>query len=91
MYRVKQNDKKRCMEYALGDKVMLKTHILSNKLRRVCKKFAPLYAGPFVIRQVVSQNAYGLYDEETNTEIGTHKTVNLKLYKRAGKRHDGDN
>lgn len=64
--------------YQPGEKVLVKTHLLSNKDKQFTNKLAPKRDGPYVILQKVGAATYeiGSTDEEGKT-IGTYHTSDI--------------
>lgn len=74
------NKRHKAMHYQVGDLVMLRTHMLSNKAKRFCKKFAFRWIGPYEISQVTSSGAYHIVDPLTKDQRGYHNVKDLKPY-----------
>ncbi|XP_073966120.1 uncharacterized protein [Choristoneura fumiferana] len=65
-------------EYNVGDKVLLKSHVLSNSSKGITSKFAPRRDGPYTISKVVSPTTYVLSND--NETIGKYHAVDLTRY-----------
>jgi len=68
------------VKFAIDDKVMLRTHYLSEKAKRFMKKFAYRWTGPFRVSRKIGAVTYELSDLETGEVKGTHNVKNLKAY-----------
>lgn len=67
-------------KFNAGDKVLVKTHHLSNALNAQIKKFFCLFEGPYEIVHEVGKNAFKLKDRDTHTVIGVYNAVYLKPF-----------
>lgn len=65
-------------EYNIGDKVLLKTHILSNQAKGITSKFAPRRDGPYTITKIVSPTTYILSNKDE--VIGKYHASDLTRY-----------
>lgn len=63
-----------------GDKVLLRTHHLSNAGQGEIAKFFRLYEGPLVIDHAVGVNAYKLKDPDSGNSCGVHNVIYLKKF-----------
>lgn len=64
-----------------GDWVYVKQHTLSDKARGIAKKFAPLRCGPYVVKEVVTPNAYKLTDPISGEDLPVENIRNLYVTK----------
>lgn len=74
------NKTHRLIKYQLGDLVKIKKANKSNAGKKVTKKFALLYEGPYVIVAVPFANVYTLMDPNTKLIRGKFNTINLARY-----------
>lgn len=63
--------------YNVGQKVLIKNFVLSNKLKKFCSKFANKWKGPYVVKKVLLKGSY-LLQHLKNSKI---VKVNKKLMK----------
>jgi len=80
--RKKFDDKKRqpC-KFKVGDKVLLRTHTLSNAEEKVTKKLCKKWCGPFVItREVTPGLTFELKHEDSDISIGVHHVYHFRPY-----------
>lgn len=57
--RFKYNMKnKKCITYHVGDLVLIKNYVLSNKLKKFSAKLCPKYKGPYEIRKDLKKGCY---------------------------------
>jgi len=68
------------IQFQQGDLVLLRTHILSDKQKKITKKFACKWTGPYVITKCCSPLTYELSSLDKQTCIGTHNIQHLKPY-----------
>jgi len=73
------NKRHKAVFFQIGDLVMLKTHYLSNKLKKFTKKLAYRWDGVYKISKVESPVTYELQGLDGNC-VGVHNVKNLKLY-----------
>ncbi|CAB0011086.1 unnamed protein product [Nesidiocoris tenuis] len=73
------NRKHTNVTYAVGDHVYLKTHILSDKIKRITHKLAPKYYGPFTIIKLLSPVTYVLQDTKNPNLVKTAHVSQLKI------------
>lgn len=66
--------------FKIGDKVLLKTHHLSNAAYGEIKKFFALYDGPYVITDIVSKNAFNIKNPDTNLPVGVYNANLLRPF-----------
>jgi len=66
--------------FQLNDKVLLRTHYLSNANKKFARKLAPRWIGPYIVSEIVSPVSYKLRALDSDNEIGTHNIKNLKPY-----------
>lgn len=76
--KLKFDKKCTAVKYEIGDKVLIKTHFLSDKLGKKIKKFFHLYEGPYVIVGIKMDNAYVLEDLATREIKGTYNVRQLR-------------
>jgi len=68
------------VRFQVGQLVLLRTHCLSDKARKITKKFAYRWNGPFRIARIVTPVSYELVTLDGNTNIGTQNVQHLKHY-----------
>lgn len=78
-WKIKFNVKVKPKEYKTGDKVLLKTHHLSDKLDKIRKYFL-LYDGPYEVIERKMGNAYVLFDVTRGINKGTYNVRQLKKF-----------
>jgi transposase InsO family protein len=78
--KVKFDNKIRPVSFEIGDKVLIKTHHLSNKLNKKIKKFFLLFAGPYEIIEIKMDNAYVVKNTATDEIVGTYNVTQLKKF-----------
>ena len=66
------------VKFAIDDKVMLRTHYLSEKAKCFMKKFAYRWTGPFRVSGKIGAVTYELSDLETGEVKGTHNVKKLE-------------
>ncbi|XP_047991405.1 uncharacterized protein LOC125230317 [Leguminivora glycinivorella] len=64
--------------YNIGDKVLLKTHVLSNQIKGITSKFAPRRDGPYIISKIVSPTTYILANN--GETVGKYHVSDLTTY-----------
>lgn len=55
--------------FEVGDKVLLKSHVLSNSAKKITSKFIPKRDGPYVVKERVSPTAYIISDLESPNDV----------------------
>lgn len=79
--KASHDNKIKPVSYQVGEKVLIKTHYLSDKLNKKIKKFFLLYEGPYQIIEIKKENAYVLAEvTDLNKIQGTYNTTQLKKY-----------
>lgn len=78
--KIKYDNKIKPITYRVGEKVLVKTHKLSDLLDKKIKKFFLLYHGPYEIVQIKLENAYVLKQPDSDRIVGTYNTTQLKKY-----------
>lgn len=68
------------VNYKIGDKVLIRTHHLSDKIGKKIKKYFQLYEGPYEVIGRKFDNAYVLRDAETMEIKGTYNVRQLKSF-----------
>jgi len=68
------------LTFKVGDKVLVRTHFLSDKSKKFMKKFAYRWVGPYAVHRIVGPVTYELYDTNTNESKGTHNVKHLKAF-----------
>uniref|UniRef100_A0A1B6FNG5 RNA-directed DNA polymerase n=1 Tax=Cuerna arida TaxID=1464854 RepID=A0A1B6FNG5_9HEMI len=76
----KHNEKLNPIKYTIGDKVLVKNHVLSNALDKKIKKYFLLYEGPYVITDIKRENAYALTRVDNNEFFGIRNVRELKRF-----------
>jgi len=71
--------KHRDVTFNVGDQILCRTHILSNKDSGVMKKLAPKWVGPFLISKVVDNVVY-LISDLNGKIVGKKHVSDLKPY-----------
>ncbi|CAA9996800.1 unnamed protein product [Nesidiocoris tenuis] len=69
------------VQYSVGDKVLLKTYIISDKQKGITKKLSPKYWGPFQIVKKISDVSYLLQNCEDATIHRTAHVSQLKIFR----------
>ncbi|CAL8085376.1 unnamed protein product [Orchesella dallaii] len=64
----------------VGDLVLLRTHYLSDKSKRFCKKFGYRWSGPCKIIRICSPVTFELVAVDNNETVGIHNAKNLRFY-----------
>lgn len=64
----------------VGDLVLVRTHILSNKMKGICKKFSLNWSGPFRILHKLSPVSFELCDMDSGDPVGPQNAMNMQLY-----------
>lgn len=72
--------RRRCVFYAIGDLVRVKTHPKSDALANFTAKLAPLYSGPYCVTQVLSDVNYRLAKLDTGQDVGVYHVVNMQPF-----------
>lgn len=67
-------------QFAVGDLVLKRHHVLSSAAQHVAAKLAPRYHGPFKITKVVSRVVYEVWDPVSNKDMGRVHIKDLKRY-----------
>lgn len=68
--------------FTINDKVLVKSHHLSNAAYGEIKKFFALYEGPYVIQKSVNDNAFQLVSEGPKPQvIGVFNAAQMKPFK----------
>jgi len=73
------NKKRTKIDFEIGDLVLLRTHVKSDKARKIMKKFAYKWEGPYKVAAKVSHLVYSLSEMSGDT-AGSHNVCNLKRY-----------
>ncbi|XP_018573667.1 protein NYNRIN-like [Anoplophora glabripennis] len=63
------DQRRRAVNYKIGQKVLLKTHVLSNAQKGISSKLAPKRDGPYLITKLVTPTTYELSSISAPTEI----------------------
>lgn len=67
--------------FNIGDKVLVKTHVLSSKQKGISSKFAPKRDGPYLVKEVVTPTTYLLTTcDKDRHEIGRYHARDIYLY-----------
>jgi len=76
MKRQADRSRKEAEEYRVGDKVLISTKdFLIELMKRATKKLMEKFIGPYVVRNIVSENAVGL---ELSASLRIHLVVNVR-------------
>lgn len=67
-------------QFAEGDLVLMKTHVLSNASKGITSKFNPKRDGPYVISKKVSPTSYLLAYESSGEVFGKYHVSDLRPY-----------
>jgi len=78
--KLKFDNKIKPIKFEVGDKVLVKTHHLSNKFNKKIKKFFLLFAGPFEVIEIKMDNAYVVKNTNTDEVVGTYNITQLKKF-----------
>lgn len=76
LHPVKINKK----NFSVGQKVLVKSHRLSQKSKHLSNKFFLLYNGPFRIRRIAHDNAVEIETLRTRKSKGLHHISHVKAY-----------
>lgn len=76
----KFNQRYRLIEFQIGDLVKINKLNKSDAKRKITKKFAPLYEGPYVVAAVPYHNVYVLIDPKTRKIRGKFNAIHLSRY-----------
>lgn len=68
--------------FKVGDKVLVRTHVLSKKDKGYTSKFAPRRDGPYVVKKQVSSASYILMDA-AEEELGRFHASELAIFREA--------
>lgn len=74
------NKKIKAMSFEVGNKVLVRTHYLSDKLGKKIKKYFQLYEGPYVVTKIKCENAYEVEDPITGKIRGVYNVRQLKKF-----------
>ncbi len=55
--------------FEVGDKVLMRTHILSDKSKGISSGLAPKREGPFFVTEKVSRHVYNLENRDTKQAV----------------------
>lgn len=75
----RKQQKGKTYQYRVGDQVLLKTHRVSDPLRKIFAKFKLLYEGPYTLTRTYGGNAFQLTDSN-GISHGIHNSSNLRPY-----------
>ena len=75
----KFNKGRKDVRYFIGNKVLLKTHILSDAVKGVNAKLEPVYEGPYTIKEVIAPYVYEL-DMGNSKRLTVAHSSELKRY-----------
>jgi len=64
----------------VGDFVLIRTHVISSKIKQITKKFSDRWYGPFKVIRIITPVTFELGKIGTNESVGTQNAANLKLY-----------
>lgn len=76
----KFDSKIRPIKFEIGDKVLVKTHHLSNKFNKKIKKYFLLFTGPYIVNEIKMENAYRLREIDSDRIVGTYNVTQLKKF-----------
>jgi transposase InsO family protein len=68
------------VQFAVGDKVLVRAHRLSSSIDKVAAKFFLLYEGPYSVSKVLGSNAYLVRDGE-GQELGPYNARSIELFR----------
>ena len=75
--------KRQPSRFKVGDKILLRTHTLSNAEEGITKKFSKRWRGPFkLVKEVTPGLTFRVHHEETNTDMGTKHVYHFRLFMR---------
>lgn len=75
----RRQQKGKTYQYQVGDRVLLKTHRVSDPLRKIFAKFKLLFDGPYTLTRSHGGNAFQLTDGN-GVSHGIHNSSNLRPY-----------
>jgi len=73
--KLRHDQKGKPVTYEVGDLDLERTHHLSSSFEKCIHKFFMLYEGPFVVKEIINQNAYVVYDPNTNQVRGCYNVI----------------
>lgn len=76
----RQNETANIIEFAVGDKVLIRAQQSSDATQKIISKFCELFEGPYSITRRIGQSTYELSDVETGKVRGVFNTRVLKRY-----------
>ena len=82
--REKMNEKinrnRNIIKFNVGDKVLIKANNVSSKENKEISKFFDVFEGEYIIKKIVDDNTYILFDQNKNEERGMFHTENLRPF-----------
>ena len=65
-----------------GDNVLIKANNESDPIRKIFKKFLPIYEGPYEIKKQIRPGTFILWNTESKEERDMFHNQDLKIYKK---------
>ena len=79
------NQGRKKVQYFVGDRVLLKTHTLSDATKGINAKLSPLYEGPYTIKETKAENIYVL-DMGASKRLDEAHVSELRKYREPRRR-----
>ena len=79
------NRKGKSVEYCVKNRVVFKTHTLSDAEKGINAKLAPLYEGPYTIKEVKSENIY-IFDMGNSKRMDEAHVFEVRKYRESRRR-----
>jgi hypothetical protein len=79
-YMSHYNKHRKVSSFEVGDKVLLKLHVLSDASKKITSSLMKRYSGPYVISQKVTDSIYELKCPTSSKILGRYHVKELKLY-----------
>ncbi|KAL7298858.1 hypothetical protein TKK_0007968 [Trichogramma kaykai] len=76
-------NRKKCDEFATGDKVLIKCKNISDQENKVMAKFMQIYEGPYFVKEKRSENTYILTDTQERVKGQFHVNDLIRYRERA--------
>lgn len=75
------NRSHKLVEFALGERVLVKANPVGKRIDNTKKKFFRLYEGPYLLHKKMGKNTFILYDQIKQRELGKYHSSSLRKYK----------
>jgi hypothetical protein len=79
-YMSHYNKNRKVSSFEVGDRVLLKLHVLSDASKNITSSLMKKYSGPYVISQKVTDSIYELKCPTSSIILGRYHAKELKLY-----------